>query len=189
MSTGYAIVQLSRDRDGEWQSKVVEVVWREDEAVEKVERLNATGTTETARDLTRYVWQTTWVARRPSSAAAVLTPDDREKLELARKLGALNTERPLSVFFSFIFNLPGALAACEELRTLGWPDPDCDEEVTDDDLWHVFAGRRLVINEESISSLRVEMEQLAERHGGTYDGWDVTGSRSLRHASPGELPT
>jgi hypothetical protein len=136
-----------------------------------------------------YSWQAAWVARPDPDAGASLTPRDREQLELARTHRALDTERPVTVFFSFTFNRTGALAACEELRGLGWPEADADEEATDDECWHVYGlGRRLVLSEVSITRLRTEMEDLAERHGGTFDGWDVTGV-GLRWTEPGKLPT
>ena len=99
-----------------------------------------------------------------------LTPDDHEKLGFAQKHGALDTERPVSVFFSFTFNLPGARKASDELDTFGWPNVSFDEESTGDECWHVWGlGRRLVLNEVSITRLRTEMESVAERHGGTFD--------------------
>jgi hypothetical protein len=82
--------------------------------------------------------------------------------------GVFETERPLTLFFSFIFNRTGGLAACDELRTLGWPDLDLEEELTGDDCWHVAAHRlRIALNEASIIRLRSQMEDIAERHGGT----------------------
>jgi hypothetical protein len=137
-----------------------------------------------------YFWQPAWVARRDPEAGVSLTADDRTKLELARVQGALDTERPVSVFFSFIFNLTGTRSACDELEALGWRGVGADEEFTGDECWHVSGvGRRLVLNDESIIRLRAEMEELAERHGGTFDGWDVTASGGLRSTEPGKLPT
>jgi hypothetical protein len=186
VGTGYAI--LSRDHvAGEDPTvKVVHVVWREEQAVDMVTRLNALATTGPGG----YWWQAVWVARPDAGAPVSLTPADRDKLEFARLHGVLNTDRPIGVFFSFIFNLPGALAACDELRALGWPDVGTDEELEGDECWHAYAHkRRLVLSEESIAHLRAEMEDVAERHRGTFDGWDVSGGAGLARAKPGEIPT
>jgi hypothetical protein len=119
-----------------------------------------------------------------------LTPEDREKLEQARTLGALDTERPLAVLFSFPFDREGALSAMHELEQMGWPDPGLDEELDGDDLWHVWGhGRRMPLTVETVERLRAEMENLAERLGGTFDGWDVSGGHGLRRATePDDLP-
>jgi hypothetical protein len=164
--------------------RLVHVVWREEQAAEMVTRLNAL----TSDGDGGYAWREAWVSRRDPDALPVITAKDRKLLEFAWMHGALDTERPISVFFSFFFNLPGALAACEELRTLGWPEASADEEVTGDDLWHVYtSGRRQRVSDAAITRLRVEMEDLAERHQGTFDGWNVTG-RGLGWAEPGQLP-
>jgi len=101
-----------------------------------------------------YSWQTVWVAGLDGEVSASLTPDDRDLLKLAGEHDALGTERPIGVFFSFIFNLPGARAASDDLRTLGWPSAGVTEEATGDKCWHVYAHRRrLVLSEESIIQL------------------------------------
>jgi hypothetical protein len=151
-----------------------------------VERLNALATS--GRE--PFFWQPVWVARADQETRVVLTPEDRDHLELARGHGALGTERPVGVFFSFFFNLAGARAASDELRSLGWPDVGIAEELSGDECWHVYGhGRRLVLDGESIVRLRADMEDVAERLGGRFDGWDVSGGRGLRWAEPGELPT
>ena len=117
-----------------------------------------------------------------------LTPDDDELLSLAALHGVKDTERPLAVFLSFILNRAGAVSAVEELRALGWPGPGMDEELTGDDCWHVYAhGRRGYVSEAGIMELRREMEGVAERHGGTFDGWEVGRGSELRHGTPGEI--
>jgi len=117
-----------------------------------------------------------------------LTPEDRELLRLASLHGVRDTERPLAVFFSFIFNHAGAIAAVEELRVLGWPSPGMDEELTGDDFWHVYAhGRRGFLSEAGIAELRREMEGVAVRHSGMFDGWEVGRGGELGHGKPGEI--
>jgi hypothetical protein len=117
-----------------------------------------------------------------------VTPEDRELLSLAAAHGVRDTERPLAVFFSFILNRAGAIAAVDELRALGWPEPGLVEELTGDDCWHVYAhGRRGHLSEAGISELRREMEAVAGRHGGTFDGWEVGRGSELKHGKPGEI--
>ena len=137
-----------------------------------------------------YAWREVWVSRRDPDAAPVLTATDRKLLEYAWMHGVLDTERPIAVFFSFFFNLPGALAVCEELRTLGWPKASVDEEVDGDDLWHVYTpgGRRYLVSDAAITRLRIEMEEVAERHQGRFDGWDVKG-RGLAGPSRDSYPS
>jgi hypothetical protein len=185
VSTGYLI--LLRDRESSDGVRLAHVVWSEAEAVDRVDRLNALGSDGSQL---YYFWQTTWVAGRAPEQELSLTPLDREYLALAEGHGAIDTERPVAVFFSFIFNRLGAQAATEELRSRSWPDVGMDEESEGDDCWHVYAHhRRLVLTEESIRRLRAEMEELAERHGGTFDRWDVSGGRGLRSGKAGELAT
>ncbi|MDH5199096.1 MAG: ribonuclease E inhibitor RraB [Gemmatimonadota bacterium] len=170
MSTGYAIV-----RSGPW-GKVVEVVWSAEEAARKVERLNWTAPDRPPS----YSWEPVWVGRPPAVMPA-LTPKDQELLGYAEQLGLIDTEVEIRVAFSFTFNLAGARAACEELRALGWPDPGMDEELTGDDCWHAYAHHLpLVLSGESIAALRRQMEDIAERHGGSFSEWDLSRGRGLR---------
>jgi hypothetical protein len=172
VGTAYAI--FNRDdqaRDGSGVRQI-EVVWSEAEAVERVARLNALGSEQRGP----YYWQPAWVARREPEQEPSLTSTDRELLELARRQGVYGSELPIGVFCSFIFRRAGARAAVADLLLLGWTEPDCDEELDGDDCWHVWAhDRTLVLNEDTIVQLRTQMEDLAERHGGTFDGWDVSG--------------
>jgi hypothetical protein len=187
VSTAYAIFRVDRTPDGDPLVRIVHVFWDEEQAVEMVRRLNGTSTSGSG-DYS-YSWSPVWVARPDADRRVHLTPKDREYLLLARAHEALGTERPLAVFFSFIFNKSGAQAACEELGSLGWPDVGYDEELEGDECWHVYAHRRrLILSAEAILLLRTEMEDLAERHGGRFDHWDVSGGSGLRWAKPGELP-
>jgi hypothetical protein len=162
-----------------------QIVWDQQRAEELVRGLNALGPKETRR----YAWREIWVEDKPEGSSPPLTASDREKLLMARAHDAIGTERPISVGFTFLFNRLGARATADELRRLGWPKADIDEELTGDDLWHAYAAhRRMVIDAETISQLRAEMEALAHRYGGSYDGWDVTGGFGLR-SEIGKLAT
>jgi hypothetical protein len=179
---GFAILDIRTHPDAEPDVRLRRVVWDAAEAAEITQRLNARG----PEDSQPYAWQPIWVP--PHDGEVRLTPEDRELLDLASLHGVKDTERPLAVFFSFIFNRTGARSAVEELRVLGWPDPGMDEELDGDDCWHVYAHRRRgFISETGIAELRREMEQVAERNGGTFDGWEVGGGSELRHGKPGEI--
>jgi hypothetical protein len=160
--------------------RVWRVVWDAAEAAETVQRLNARG------PLRPYSWQEVWVP--PHDGQVRLTAEDRELLELAVLHGVKDTERPMAVFFSFIFNPSGARAAVKELRTLGWPSAGMTQESSDGEFWHVYAHeRRGALSEAGIEELRREMEGVAERLGGTFDGWEVGRGAELRQAPPGDI--
>lgn len=185
MATAYAILYRGAGtRAG--QTVVRQIVWHEDEAIAVTSRLNALGTAKTPEP---YSWQPVWIARRDPRADVSLTPEDRDYLDLAQKLGVLDTERPIGVFFSFVFNLPGAREARADLELRGWSDTGIVEERDDGECWHLYGhDRRLILNAKTITQLRAEMEDLAERCAGTFDGWDVSGGKGLHWAKPGELP-
>ena len=185
MATAYCVYRVEHRDDGMTELSHVRIFWAQAEAVDYVSRLNSLN----AKHGGSHSWTEAWVDRRePELSPGSLTPKDLELLEVARVHGALGTERPLTVWFSFIMNRAGGVAAYDELVIREWPKVDLDEEVEGDNCWHVSAHRRrIVLSDESIAGLRGEMEDLAERHGGTFDGWDVTGL-GLRHAKPGKLP-
>ena len=185
MATAFAVYRIDTERD-ELVLRVVHIFWREEEAIEMTDRLNALAT----RGPGRTKWMPVWVAAPPPAKNVVLTPHDRELLDLIRAHDALDTERPIAVFFTFLFNPDGLVAACDALREFGWPEVGSDEEVTGDECYHVYAhDRRLVVNEDSILQLRTDMEALADGLGGRFDAWDVSGGAGLRHYKPGQLPT
>jgi hypothetical protein len=184
MPVGYAIVSINLSGADEGpEVRVWQVVWDAAEAAEIVQRLNALG----PEDFHGYSWQKVWVPAHDGQVR--LTPEDRELLDLAVLHGVKDTERPLAVFFSFTFNRSGAEAAVEELLTRGWPSAGMDEEADGDECWFVYAHeRRGALSEAGIAELRHEMEGVAERHAGTFDGWEVGGGTTLRRAKPGEIP-
>lgn len=182
MPVGFAIVYTEVPASGKPEVRVGRIVWDAAEAAEIVQRLNARG----SDDSRRYAWQATWVPSHDGEAR--LTPEDRHLLRLAALHGVEGTERPIAVFFSFIFNRAGAIAAVDELRDLGWPEPGMDEELTGDDFWHVYAhGRRGRLSEAGILELRREMEGVADHYGGSFDGWEVGRGSELKYGKPGEI--
>jgi hypothetical protein len=56
---------------------------------------------------------------------------------------------------------------------LGWTDPTLMEELTGDEYWHLTVYRKQPVSAESIAALRELMNEVANRHGGQYDGWDL----------------
>ena len=182
MPVGFAILSVRPRAEADPAVRVQRVVWDAAEAAELVQRLNAL-----ASDGSRpYSLHEVWVPAHDGEVR--LTTDDRELLELAALHGVKDSERPLAVFFSFLFNRAGARAAVEELRARGWPEAGMDEELTDDDCWHVYAHfRRGLLSEAGILVLRREMETIANRHGGTFDAWEVGRGSELRHGAPGEI--
>ena len=135
----------------------------------------------------RWRWREVWVHPEPERASGYLTALDRDNLLLARAHEALGSERPIAVFFSFPFDREGALAVASELLGVGFTYAGVDEEAGDDGRCHAAAhGRRMLVTSESVATLRRDMERLAARHAGEYDGWDVSGGLGLR-AELGEL--
>jgi regulator of RNase E activity RraB len=65
--------------------------------------------------------------------------------------------------------------AADELGKMGFGvnvgeklDEDCDPQQ-----WPVTAERRDVINGDVVAALRGPLTEIAERHGGEYDGWEA----------------
>lgn len=170
MSTGY-LIYCGPDE------LAASVVWEQEEADELVRRLNALALDETAC----WAWREIWVEPEPVRKGGYLTASDRENLLLARAHEALGTVRPIGVSFSFPFDREGAFALAAELLRCGWTYAGVDEQLAEDDLWHACGhGRRMAVTRESIAELRRDMEELAARHGGRYDGWNVSGGLGLR---------
>jgi hypothetical protein len=64
-----------------------------------------------------------------------------------------------------------AEAAAAELRSLGFSteDPSCPDGVD----WLVLVRQELVPSEETVARVRHQMEDIARRCGGEYDGWEA----------------
>jgi hypothetical protein len=118
--------------------------------------------------------------------AADIAEVDAFRAEDARHLTELQAEgllpdeeRWVLHTFSFALNPSGAMAAYQELGE--YPFSVIDEELTGNDYWHVATFRRQPITTEAIAGARAEMQAVAERFGGDYDGWD------LMYRTPGSL--
>jgi regulator of ribonuclease activity B len=111
--------------------------------------------------------------------------NDSQGLEELRLEGLpLGEFRWVTHFFSFPLNREGAMAAYNELTEGGWPEVVTDEELEGDNYWHIAAFQRQRISADSIAATRKELEELAARHGGGYDGWDLTWRLSGRPLPP-----
>jgi hypothetical protein len=105
----------------------------------------------------------------------VNTEEDLQGLgELEREGLPLGEFRWVTHFFSFPLNREGAMAAYRELTDAGWPEVIPDETREGSNYWHIAAFRRQRISADSIGATRQELEEVAARHGGEYDGWDLT---------------
>ena len=109
---------------------------------------------------------------------------DRDRHRLAELVAAgvrLDEARWVTHSFSFVFNLDGAIAAYHELGL--FPFSIISEQGDDDDYMDIATFRRHALSLAEIGRARAWMEQVAERHGGTYDGWWPTNPppRSDRH--------
>jgi hypothetical protein len=116
-----------------------------------------------------------------------LTPDDRRKLDLLADGGIVSTEPHwVTHRLSFSFNGAGASGANAELKRLGWPRVTLDEDPIGEDSWHISAWRTQPLTEECVAAVRAELEAVATRHGGDYDGWELTRDGLGRAPDPGE---
>jgi hypothetical protein len=106
-----------------------------------------------------------------------LAADDRARLRSAAAELPLTELRCVSHSFSFLFNAEGARAVGAELKRLGFARVWVGEEITGDDYWHVTAWRRQSLTQRVVANSRRQMETLAVRNKGTYDGWEIADPR------------
>ena len=97
---------------------------------------------------------------------------DRETLDAMKANGA-DLSKPTEIsFFLYFPSEHGAAKAAAELRRSGYsaevrpPLPDFDE-------WLCYATRRMVPSAEGIEDVRAELESLAGRFSGDFDGWEA----------------
>src|SRR5947209_1213327 len=101
----------------------------------------------------------------------MLTTEDRGRLRGEAAELPLVEPRWISHAFSFPFNAGGARAMGAELERRGFARVWVGEELSGDDYWHVCGWRRPSLTHRTVANTRHQMEQLAARHHGTYDGW------------------
>lgn len=96
--------------------------------------------------------------------------DDPSRIAELISEGLLEGEpRWVSHNLYFPQNEAGARSAYQEVG----PDPFAmiDEEVEDAGHWHVVVFRKHEITLAALVVIREELDAVAARHGGTYDGW------------------
>jgi Regulator of ribonuclease activity B len=109
----------------------------------------------------------------PPMMTLMAKDEDERRVEEIHSEGLLpGEERWVTHMFSFPLNRGGAMAAYRELGE--YPFSVIDEELTGDEYWHIATFRRQAITIETVAHARDEMEAIAERFGGEYDGWDLT---------------
>ena len=102
-----------------------------------------------------------------------LSPEDRAKVRGAAEELPLTEERVVSHGFSFPFNRDGARYVGDELRRHRFLKVWVGEETSGDEYWHVWGLRRQCLTPRVVVNTRRQMEALARRAGGTYDGWSI----------------
>jgi regulator of RNase E activity RraB len=100
---------------------------------------------------------------------------DRKVFRQLLELGAdLDNERH-TIHYLYFATEEGADEACRDLESIGF-DVTAGEKLESEPStrkWPVKAERIEIINEEVIRSLRKPLAEIAEKHGGEYDGWEA----------------
>lgn len=82
--------------------------------------------------------------------------------------------------YSYYTSEEGARAALAEAKAAGWTPVNADEEVYQlegESLWSMSVTRcDMPTNAQTIPGYRAFFEDLANRHGGEYDGWEAASS-------------
>ena len=102
------------------------------------------------------------------------TPDehDLEILETLEEHGA-DLSEPHEVRVHLYFPSEAeAEAAGEELTEAGY-DVVAFESAGEEEPWHIRAARDLRVDRDNVAGFRSHFEDLAERHGGEFDGWEA----------------
>jgi hypothetical protein len=102
------------------------------------------------------------------------TPEehDLEILETLEEHGAdLSEPREVRVHLYFPSETQ-AEAAGEELTEAGY-DVVAFEAAGEEEPWHIRAAKDLRVDRENLTGFRSHFDDLAERHGGEFDGWEA----------------
>lgn len=102
------------------------------------------------------------------------TPQELDTLTILQLRGRrADLTRPRHVLHVLYF--PGeaaARAAVEDVERAGY-DATVLEPKDDDSDWALHAEDTRVVDDTTVPAFRVLFERIAERHGGTYDGWEA----------------
>jgi hypothetical protein len=102
----------------------------------------------------------------------VATSNDRRLLRGLAGAAPLAAPRWIAHGFSFVFNPDGALAVAKTLERRRFAKVWVGEETTGDGFWHVCGWTSQPITARVLATTGHQLELLAERHGGRYDGWN-----------------
>jgi hypothetical protein len=115
----------------------------------------------------------------------LLHADDRQLLEQLAAEGALFGQRyRMTYFFYFGANLGAAIEARQELLDLGCTDVVIADEATGSEHFHIAAFGTEKLARKTVAARRRQMEAIASRHEGRFDGWDLTRPGGTRLPEP-----
>jgi len=100
---------------------------------------------------------------------------DRKVLAQLVEQGSDLSKPRHSIHYFYFEDEASARAAAGELERMDF-GVSIGEKLDEDrepQLWPVTAERRDVINRDVIAALRGPLAEIAERHGGEYDGWEA----------------
>lgn len=113
------------------------------------------------------------VATIPCHAGSAAEQQDASVIEGLRDAGS-DLSKPHQIDFFFYFpDQASANAAANELRALGYRVVGL-APTSDQSAWHVQALRSMVPELAAMNRSTRELNALATRHGGDYDGWGTS---------------
>ena len=113
------------------------------------------------------------IAAAPCHAASVPEEQDAAVIQGLRDAGSDLSKPHLIDFFFYFPDRKSAEAAAAELRSLRYDVFDIGA-ANDQSVWLVQANRSLVPDLAMMNASTRELEALAARHGGDYDGWGTS---------------
>lgn len=110
--------------------------------------------------------------RMPDKPTKKLTasPDEAVLNLLGKSKADLSKKRPIS-FYLYFPDQAKAVIAESELKKLGF-EVECSQS-SDEKNWLCLASNDLIPNFSTLTSMRKKMENIADRLGGNYDGWET----------------
>lgn len=100
---------------------------------------------------------------------------DRKVFQQLLELGADLNKARHTIHYFYFETVASAEEACKDLEQMHFEvsiGARLEHEPTARQ-WPVIAERIEVINEETIKALRGPLSEIAENHGGEYDGWEA----------------
>lgn len=113
------------------------------------------------------------LATPPCHAGSAAEQQDASVLDSLRDAGS-DLSKPHQIDFFFYFpDQASANAAAKDLRTLGYRIVGL-APTSDESAWHLQALRSMVPELATMNQSTRELNALAARHGGEYDGWGTS---------------